>query len=116
MLFGNRKQNRRSNRSKQSQRRNATTRRIQLLERHEDRRLMAVAGGFEEQLLALPRLGAGGFGTEQRFPVALCRPTRMSSRRRPPGSAPSRNCWHHWPEKGPLLSIHAGLPSVSWDS
>ena len=51
MLFRNRKQNRRSNRSQPSQRRKSTTRRLQLLEKLEDRRLMAVAGGFEEQLL-----------------------------------------------------------------
>ena len=51
MLFKSRKQNRRSNRSQQSQRRKSTTRRLQLLEKLEDRRLMAVAGGCEEQLL-----------------------------------------------------------------
>ena len=46
----------------------------------------------------------------------LCRSTRRSNHRRPPGSAPSRNCWHHWPGIEQPLSIHAELPSFSSDS
>ena len=50
MLLRNRKQTRRSNRRKNSQKRNSTERRLQFLETLEDRRLMAVAAGFDEQL------------------------------------------------------------------
>ncbi|MFP6669889.1 MAG: hypothetical protein VB857_00620, partial [Pirellulaceae bacterium] len=51
MLLGNRKQNRRSNRRQKSQKRNSTERRLQFLETLEDRRLLAVAGCFDEQLV-----------------------------------------------------------------
>ena len=51
MLFKSRKAKRNSGRAQTSQTRKSTTRRLQLLEKLEDRRLMAVAGGFDEQLL-----------------------------------------------------------------
>ena len=71
MLFGNQSGNRshkrRSSRRQKAHRRNASTRRIQLVESLEDRRLMAVAGGFASQLA---HFGSNwnqhsGFGTDQ---------------------------------------------------